>query len=65
MSSAEVWQKAEWWSQEQYQVKISNIFAAFKNLDDDLDITKAWESIRENIKASATQSLRLLRVETA
>jgi hypothetical protein len=32
---------------EQYQVKISNSFAALENLDDDVDITRAWESIRK------------------
>jgi len=55
---------------EQYQVKISNMFAALENLndddddDDDVDISKAWESIRKNIKALATKSM-LLWVETA
>jgi hypothetical protein len=42
---------------EQYQVKISNRFAALKNLDDNVDFTRAWESMRENIKASATECL--------
>jgi len=32
---------------EQYQVKISNRFAALENLDDDVDINRAWESIRK------------------
>jgi hypothetical protein len=52
--------------EEQYQVGISNRFAALENLDDDdddddddVDISRAWESIRENIKASA-QGIRLL-----
>jgi hypothetical protein len=42
---------------EQIQVKISNRFAALENLDDDddMDISRAWKSIRENIKASATE----------
>jgi hypothetical protein len=30
---------------EQYQVKISNKFAALENLDDDVDINRAWETI--------------------
>jgi hypothetical protein len=39
---------------EQYHVKISYRFAAFGSLDDggggdDVDISKAWESIRKNI----------------
>jgi hypothetical protein len=47
---------------EQYQVKISNRFATSKNLDDgnnddDVDINRAGDSIRENIKVSATNSL--------
>jgi hypothetical protein len=46
---------------EQYQVKILNRFAALEKLndddDDDVDINRAWESIRENIKSSSTQSL--------
>jgi hypothetical protein len=35
---------------EQYQVKISNRFVAFENLDEDdddeMDISKTWESIK-------------------
>jgi hypothetical protein len=42
---------------EQYRVEISNRFAALKNLDDDVDINRAWETIRENIKISAKASL--------
>jgi len=43
---------------EQYQVKPSNRFAAFENFDDDdVVINKAWESITENMKASATDNL--------
>jgi hypothetical protein len=38
---------------EQYQVKISDRFTALENLDDDVDINRAWGSIRENIKPSA------------
>jgi hypothetical protein len=29
-------------------------------MDDDVDMYRAWEGIRENIKASATDSLTLL-----
>jgi hypothetical protein len=57
--------------QEEYLVKISNAFVALENLNDDdddddggggggggdVDISRAWESIRENMKASATDSL--------
>jgi hypothetical protein len=49
---------------EEYQVKISNRFAALGNLnddddddDDDVDINRAWKNIRENMKTSATESL--------
>jgi hypothetical protein len=30
----------------QYQVEISNRFAALENLDDDVDINRAWETVR-------------------
>jgi hypothetical protein len=42
---------------EQYQVTIRNKFAALKNLKDSGDINRAWDSIRENIKTSAKESL--------
>jgi hypothetical protein len=44
---------------EQYQIEIlvSNRFAALENLDDDVDINRAWETIRENINISAKASL--------
>jgi hypothetical protein len=45
---------------EQYQVKISNKFADLENFDDDdddVDISRAWESFRQMIKASATDSV--------
>jgi hypothetical protein len=35
---------------EQYRVKISNKFAGLENLDTEVDINRAWETIRENIK---------------
>jgi hypothetical protein len=35
---------------EQYQVKISNRFAALENLDDNKDITMTRENIRQNIR---------------
>jgi hypothetical protein len=37
-------------SKEQYKVKISNMFPALENLGDIVDINKAWETIREQIK---------------
>jgi glycine betaine/choline ABC-type transport system substrate-binding protein len=44
---------------EQYQVTIKNKFAALENLDDNADINKAWETIRENISISAKESIGL------
>jgi len=40
----------------QYQIDISNRFAALENLSDSKDINRAWENIKENIKTSATVS---------
>jgi hypothetical protein len=31
---------------EQYRVEISNRFAALENLDTEMDVNKAWETIR-------------------
>jgi hypothetical protein len=41
---------------EQYQVQISNRFASLENLDNDVDINTAYETIRNNIKISAKES---------
>jgi hypothetical protein len=37
---------------EQYCVKILNRFAALKNLDAEVDINRAWETVRENINSA-------------
>ncbi|PNF30195.1 hypothetical protein B7P43_G08421 [Cryptotermes secundus] len=42
---------------EQYDVEISNRFMALENLDTEVDVNKAWETIRENIKITAKESL--------
>jgi hypothetical protein len=42
---------------EQYRVEISNSFAALENLDADVDINRAPETIRENIKMPAKEIL--------
>jgi hypothetical protein len=42
---------------DQYQVETSNRFAALLNLDDDMNINRAWKTIRENIKISAKKSI--------
>jgi hypothetical protein len=39
-------------------IEISNRFAASQSLDENFDINKAWESIREDIKISAKNTLR-------
>jgi hypothetical protein len=41
---------------EQYHVEISNRFSALENLDTEVAVNKAWETIRENIKISAKVS---------
>jgi len=43
----------------QYQIEISNRFAALKNLNNDKDVNRTWENIKENIKTSAKESLGL------
>jgi hypothetical protein len=41
----------------QYHIEIKNRFAALENVSEDENINRAWESIKENIKTSATESL--------
>ena len=47
----------------QYQIEITNRFAALGNISDDGDINRAWENIKENIKTSAKESLGLLELK--
>jgi hypothetical protein len=42
---------------EMYQVKISYRFVALEDLCGDVDISRTWESIGQNIKTSVTESL--------
>ncbi|PNF13747.1 hypothetical protein B7P43_G14087 [Cryptotermes secundus] len=42
---------------EQYRVEISNKFVALENSDTKVDVNKAWETVGENIKISAKDSL--------
>jgi hypothetical protein len=42
---------------EQFRVGVTNRFAAFEDLDTEVEINSAWETIRENIKTSAKESL--------
>jgi hypothetical protein len=44
-------------SKEQYRVQISNSFAALETLDTEMDINRLSETIKENIKISAKESL--------
>ena len=46
----------------QYEIKISNRFAALENLSDSKDIW-AWENITENVKISAKESLKLYELK--
>jgi hypothetical protein len=41
----------------EYQIEITNRFAALEKLSDGKDIKRAWESIHENIKTSAKRVL--------
>jgi hypothetical protein len=41
----------------EYQIKISNRFAAFENLNDSQDIHRAWKNVKENFKTMAKESL--------
>jgi hypothetical protein len=43
----------------QYQIKISNRFAALNNFSDSEDINRAWENIKEHMKTSAKERLDL------
>ena len=47
------------WRFGNYQIDITNRFAALENLSDDEDIKREWENIRENIKTSAENGLDL------
>ena len=44
---------------EQYQMEITNRFAALENLNDDEDVNRTWENIKENIQTSVKESLGL------
>ena len=40
-----------------YQIEVTNRFAAVENLNDDEDVNRTWEIIKENIQTSARESL--------
>jgi len=47
----------------QYQIKISNMFAALENLSDSEDINRAWENINKNTETSTRESLGLCELK--
>jgi hypothetical protein len=47
----------------QYQIKISNRFAALENLNDRENINRAWENMKENIKTSAKVTVGLYELK--
>jgi len=48
---------------EQYQIEITNWFAALEILNNDKDVTWTWEHIKENIQTSAKESLGLYELK--
>jgi hypothetical protein len=42
---------------EQYHVEVSNRFAALGNIAVEVDINRAWDTVRKNIKISSKESL--------
>jgi len=47
----------------QYQIEITNWFAALENLNDGEDINRAWENIKENKKTSVKECLGLHKLK--
>jgi hypothetical protein len=45
---------------EMYRAEVSNRFKAFEDLDAEVEINSAWETIGENIKLSAKESLVIM-----
>jgi hypothetical protein len=48
---------------EQFCVEVPNRFAALEDLDTEVEINSAWETIRENMKISAKESLGYFELE--
>ena len=46
-----------WRLGKQYQIDITNRFAALETLNEDEDVNRTWENIKKNIKTSAKESL--------
>jgi hypothetical protein len=51
-------------SKEQFRVEVSNRFAALEDLDTEVEINSAWETIRE-YKHFSQREYRLFRIEEA
>jgi hypothetical protein len=49
---------------EQYCVEISNKFAALEHLDTEVDINRAWETVREYIQISTKESIGYYELKT-
>ena len=41
------------------RLRLQNRFAALENLNDDEDLDRTWENIKENIQTSAKESMGL------
>jgi hypothetical protein len=54
-----IWKINELEVRKQHHIEIINKFSALENLNYDEDISRTWESIKEDIKSSAKQSLIL------
>jgi len=48
---------------EQFQTEITNRFAALENSNDDEDVNRTWENIKENIQTSEKESLGLYELK--
>jgi hypothetical protein len=48
---------------EQYRVEFSNMCPALENLDSEVGINSAWDTTRENIKISNTESLGYFKLK--
>ena len=58
-----LWKLNELEVRKQYQINISNRFAASEKLNDNEDINRALENIRENIKTSSKESVCLYKLK--
>jgi len=49
---------------EQYQIEITNRFAALENVNDNEDVNSTWENIKENIQNLSERESGSARIET-